>query len=136
MITVSGASVDRHIGKAPFDVFGGAHRGLDVVDGEHERAGVRDLGGFEDLGAACVSVKGLRAEFSHELDLLGGNVEGDERDLLAAQDAGHDLTKAAEAGDDDVLVARWKLLEAERRVTCSARGKPALDREQQRSRRH
>ena len=92
VVAVAGAGVDRQVGVAALDQLGGAHRGLDVVDGEHERALV-GLRRVEDVRPAGIAVEGLRAEALHELDLLGADVERGKRNALRPQHARDHLAK-------------------------------------------
>src|SRR5205085_12053867 len=101
---VARAGVDRHVRVVLPDHLRGPERGLDIVDGQHEGAGLARLRRFQDLRPAGVAVEGAGTELAYGIDMLWVGIERGEGDALGEQDAGHDLADAAEAGDDDVAV--------------------------------
>ncbi len=84
MRTIAGARIDRQVRVLGAHQLGGAHRGLDVVDGQHQGARLVRVGRLEDLRAAGVAVERLGAEAAHEFHLLGADVERGERNALGA----------------------------------------------------
>ena len=82
----------------------GAHRGVDVVDREHEDFGARRAGSLQQFEARRIAVVHLVAEAAHEVDLRDARLQRRERNPAHAQDAADDLADAAEAGDDHAAV--------------------------------
>ena len=84
---------------------GGAHRGLDVIDGEHEHLGALGARGAQQVQPRSVAVVDLVAEAAHEVDVLRRSTSSAVNGMPAhAQDAADDLPDAAEARDDDAAV--------------------------------
>ena len=110
MDAVARPRIDRQIGKMLAHHLRDPERGLDIVDGEHEGARLVGLRRAQDVEPSGVAVIDLRAEPPHEIHLLDIRVERGEGNAPGAQDARHDLPEAAEARDDDVLVAARRRL--------------------------
>ena len=104
MLTIARARENLQVREMLADQFGGLHRGLDVVDGQHEHLGILRMRGAQQFQARCVAVKYLVAEAAQKIDLSLIGLEGCEGDLLGEQDASHDLAESAEARDDDLRI--------------------------------
>ena len=95
----------------PAHQLGRAHRGVDVVDRQHEHFGARRAGSLQQLQPRRIAVVHLVAEAAHEVDLRDARLQRGERDPAHAQDAADDLADAAEAGDDHAAVVAFDAVE-------------------------
>src|ERR1700684_2913121 len=101
MLPIARAGEYLQMRKMLADELGGFHRGLDVVDGEHEDLGVVRIRRAQQFETGGVSVVHLIPEAAQEIALGLAGLERREGDLLGAKNAADDLSEAAEAGDDD-----------------------------------
>ena len=115
MDAVARPRIDRQVGKMLAHDLRDPERGFDIVDGEHEGARLVGLRRAQDVEPAGIAVIDLRAEPPHEIHLLDVRIERGEGNAPGAQDARHDLPEAAEARDDDVLIAAFRRLVVRRR---------------------
>ena len=104
MLAIARAREDFQVRKVLADQFRGAHRGLDVVDGEHEDLRILGMRGAQQFQTRGVAVENLVAEAAQKIDLGLTGFERGKGDLLGAQDAADDLSEAAEARDDDLRI--------------------------------
>ncbi len=105
---------------------GGLHRGLDVVDGEHEKPGFARFCRLEQLQARSVAVVHLAAEAPHEIHLLIAHFEGRERHAAHAQNARNDLPHTPVTGDDDRVTGACDRVELGSRTTLDPAREQAL----------
>ena len=101
------------------DQFRGAHRSLDVIDGEHENFGILGVRGAQQFQPRGIAVKNLIAETAQKIDLSLIGFEGREGNFLGAQDSADDLAEAPEARDDDFGVQLLRRIEGPARPAPS-----------------
>src|SRR5712691_11713426 len=126
MNAVARAGENRNLRKMLAHDRGGLHRGLDVVDCEHEELGLARFCRLEQLQARSVAVIYLAAEAPDEIHLLVAHLERRERHAAHAQHARDDLPDAAVAGDDDWVSRSRDRIELRRRVPLGPAREPAL----------
>ncbi|MNT36051.1 hypothetical protein D3C72_1721090 [compost metagenome] len=97
-----------------------------VIDGEHQQLGLVGAGGVQQIEPAGIAIEDLIAVLAQHLDLAGILLEYGGADAVAMQQTAHDLTEAAEAGDDDGVFDQLGLLVL-RHVGLVAVVKPGLD---------
>ena len=135
MLAVAGARENLQSRKVLAHDLRRAHRGIHIVDREHE-----EIGGLRACGAQQVEPRGIAvvdavAEATHEVDVRLTRIERGEFDVPRTQHARDDLPDAAEAGDDDAIVALVDLVERRGGLSVEERLAHAImHREEQRSR--
>src|SRR5258708_12850377 len=92
MNAVARAGENRNVREMLAHDRGGLHRGLDVVDGEHEKPSFARFCRFEQLQARSVAVIYLAAVAPDEIDLLVAHFDRRERHAAHSQHARYDLT--------------------------------------------
>src|SRR3989475_10007818 len=98
---VTGAREDRNLREVLAHDRRSFHRGLDIVNGQHEELRLARLRRPEQFQARSVPVVRLVAVAPDEIHLLVAHLERRERHTAHAQHARGDLSDAAVAGDDD-----------------------------------
>src|SRR6266849_1310236 len=126
MNAVARAGENRNLRKMLAHDRGGLHRGLDVVDCEHEELGLARFCRLEQLQARSVAVIYLAAVAPDEIHLLVARFERRKRHAAHAQHARDDLPDAAVAGDDDWVSRSRDRIELRRRVPLGPAREPAL----------
>src|SRR5258708_35383492 len=101
MNAVARAGENRNVREMLAHDRGGLHRGLDVVDGEHEKPGFARFCRFEQLQARSVAVIYLAAVAPDEIDLLVAHFECREWHAAHSQHARYDLTYTPITGNDN-----------------------------------